>query len=133
MTSHNRQKNKGFIALMSSIIISAVLILIVINMSMTGFYTRSNILDSEIKEMSLALADSCIDIALLGFAQNASYSGNVNTIVGENTCFIGPITTSGSQKIFKIKAVVSDFHTNLKIIMDGTNFSIISVEETPTF
>lgn len=133
MLKRNKQKNSGFIALMSSIIISAMLILIVMNMSLTGFYTRTNILDSENKERSSALADACLDIALLGFVQNSSYSGNVNTIVGENTCFIGPVTTSGPQKIFKIKAIIANYYTNLKITVNSTNFSIVSAEETPTF
>lgn len=133
MSKNKKQNNNGFIALMSAIIISAVLMLIVINMSLTGFYSRTNILDSETKERSSALADACIDIALLGFAQNASYTGNINVTVGENSCFIGPVTTSGSQKIFKIKAIIANYYTNLNVIIDGTNFSIISTEETPTF
>ncbi len=132
MKRNSKQKNKGFIALMSSVIMSVILILIIVNTSLTGFNNRFNILDSEIKEMSSALADSCIDILLLGLAQNPAYSGNVNVPVGSNSCSINLRTTSGGNIIFKTRGIFNNSYTNLKVTVNGTNFSIVSVEETPT-
>lgn len=133
MKNKIRKNNSGFLALMSSIIISAILLFITINTSFNGFYTRFNILDTEIKERSFALADSCLDIALLKFIQDSSFSGNINNSVSENSCYIGPVTTSGTQKTFKIKGVYLNAHTNLKVVVNGTNFKVISVEEIPTY
>ena len=127
------KKNRGFIALMSAIIISTILVLVAANLSLSGFNSRFNILESETKERSSALADSCIDIALIGFAQNSSYSGNVTATVGENTCKISAITTSGSNKVFKTQGIFSNSYTNLKITVNGISFAILSVEELPTY
>lgn len=125
--------NEGMIALMSAIILSVILLMLAVTLSFTGLNNRFNVLDSEVKEYSSTLADACIDVALLGFAQNSSYAGNINTIVGGDTCYVGPVTTIGSQKIFKTRGIHSNFYTNLKVVIDATNFSVISVEEVLVF
>ncbi|OGI57591.1 hypothetical protein A3B85_00765 [Candidatus Nomurabacteria bacterium RIFCSPHIGHO2_02_FULL_37_13] len=76
----------GFIALMSAIIISAILLLIVTNLSLTGFYRRSNVLDSELKEKSSALAEACIESARLILATDNSFIGNDTVNVGIEIC-----------------------------------------------
>jgi hypothetical protein len=132
MTHINSKKDRGFIALMSSIIISVILILIIMNSSFTGFYSRMNILDSEVKERSSALADACIDIALLGFAQNPLYSGNVTVPVNDKTCYISTVTSTLAEKTFTVRGIYMNSYTNLKITVDATTFAIISVEEVLT-
>lgn len=132
-TTHKKRKDRGMIALMSTIIISAILLLLATSLSFTGLYSRFNILNSESKERSSALADACIDIAILELTQNSLYSGNINSTIGENICYIGPVTTSGSQKIFKTRGIFSNSYTNLKVVVDDTTFVVISVEEVPTF
>ena len=133
MILEKREKESGFIALMSAIILSVILLLIATTLSFTGFYSRFNILDSESKERSSALADACMDVALLGFAQGTPYSVDTNIIVGENTCLVGGFITSGSQKIFKTRGIYSNSYTNLEVTVNGINFAIISVAEIPTF
>ena len=118
---------------MSAIIISTILMLVAVNLSFIGFYSRFNVLDSETKERSSGLADACIDIALLGFAQNPSYSGDATTTIGADKCYIGPVSTPGSQKIFTTRGVFSNSYTNLKIKVDGTTFVVLSAEEMPNF
>ena len=54
----NKRRNKGFIALISAIVISVILLLIAANLSLTSFYGRSNILDSELKEIRSYLEKS---------------------------------------------------------------------------
>lgn len=133
MTTIGLKNNKGFIALMSAIIISAILLIIAVNTSLTGYYNRFNILNSEIKEMSSSIADACLDVAILNFALDSSYSGNENIPVNLNSCYIGPVTTNSTQKIFNIKGIYKNAHTNLKVTVDGLNFFVISVEEILTF
>lgn len=127
------KKNQGFIALMSAVIISAILILLATSLSLTGFYSRFNVLDSETKERSSGLADACVDLALLAFAQGTPYAVDTTLPVGENKCTVGGFTTSGLQKIFKTRGIFSNSYTNLKVTIDGTTFEVISLEEIPTF
>lgn len=134
MIKHKLKNNNGFMALMSAIIISAVLLLIVTSLSFTGFYTRSNILDSELKEKSSALAEACVDTALLKLANDPLYappSGGEYIKVDEvsnEACTIKSI--SGS--IIKTKANYNNkYFTNLEVRFNGGDLSVISWEETP--
>jgi len=68
MYPNNTQQ--GFIALMTVVIVSFTLLLVTISMNFSGFSVRFNILDSESKERSNALADACIDYARLAIAIN---------------------------------------------------------------
>ncbi len=129
----NISKKRGMLALMSAIILSVILLILATTLSFTGFYSRFNILESETKEQSSALADACIDIALLNLAQNASYPGNLSYSVGEKTCFVGSVSTTGGEVTFKTRGIFSNSYTNLKIVLNETDLSVISVEEVPVF
>ncbi len=123
----------GYLALTSIIIISILVLTISLSLEFSGFFARFNILDSEYKERSLALADACADKALLKIVQNASYPGNETIIIGDNSCNILPIETLGNQKTIKTSAVYQNAASNIKVIMNMTDFSIISWEELPEF
>lgn len=66
-------RNKGFIALMSAIIISAVLMLTVVAGALSSIYARSNVLDAELKSRSRAVADACLEQALLLVTNDPDY------------------------------------------------------------
>lgn len=74
------QKEGGFIALISAIIISAILLGLSITTSSGAFSARGNSLDIEFKRQSLAFAESCIHIALQRIAENYNYAP-VNEII----------------------------------------------------
>ncbi len=121
-----KKQNKGFIALITSIIISAVLLLVATNLSLTGFYARSNILDFELKEISFNLAEACVDTAILKIINNSSYHPT-NEIVGiENeSCIIESITGN----VIKTKADYRNYITNLEVEINLTDMSILRFEE----
>ncbi|HEX3095555.1 MAG TPA: hypothetical protein VHQ20_00360 [Patescibacteria group bacterium] len=108
MTTVN-QKEDGFIALVSAIVISGLLIIIGASLGYTGFFSRFNILDGEFKETSLGLAESCAEIARVEIANNASFTvpagGQSYTIDDAgNTCKILSVTgtyTVTSQAVYQ--------------------------------
>ena len=128
-----RNKNNGFIALISVIVVSAILLLIAVTLSFSQFYDRYNILESEYKERSASLAEACVDSALLELANNINYLGDATTTIGANKCYVGNVTTSGPNKIFKTRATYQNSYTDLKIVIDSSTFSIQSWEEIPNF
>lgn len=67
---NNLLKNNGFIALISVVIISFVLLSVATTLTFTGFFTRFDILDSEFKKISENIADGCIESARLVLVQN---------------------------------------------------------------
>jgi len=83
---------------MSSIVISAILVAVVLSLSFSGFFTRFNILDSYNKEASLALAEACGEIAVLKLMQDNTYLGTELVNIGDNSCYVQPIS-SGSYQI----------------------------------
>lgn len=132
------QKNeKGYIALTSVIIISAMIMIIAATMSSYSFFSRSNILDAELKKISNALAEACVETALLKLAQNNSYAGNENISIGGKQCLILAIEAGGqaNQKIIKTTASSSNYYANLKITATiiASGILINSWEEVASF
>ncbi|HVV39082.1 MAG TPA: hypothetical protein VHD31_02030 [Candidatus Paceibacterota bacterium] len=91
-------KQKGFIALTSAVIISAVLLTLATTVSATSFFSRFNALNSEYKRTSLGLAESCVNATLLKIAQGYGYTLTADPAyqagigvpvkVGSNTCTV---------------------------------------------
>jgi hypothetical protein len=120
-----RNSEKGFIAIISAIIISGILMLVVASSGLSGIYSRSNTLDTELKERADAAADACVDEALLQLAQNSSYTGGIMTTNSLDQCRIGKVTTSGSNYQFEVQATSSNMAvTNLLIWADTGDLTI---------
>ena len=119
---------------MSAIIISLVLLLMITTTGLTGFYGRFNILDSELKERSFALAEACGDVALLALTNDPSWGGNATTSIGTaGECYVGPVSTGGGQKTFKTKSIYDNSFSIVHITLDATTLAVISWEEIPTY
>lgn len=123
----------GYIAIISSVIISILVLGVALAVSQIGFFSRANILDAEFKERSFALAEACAETALLKLANNRSYAGNENISVGVDQCSILPIESVSGQKIIKTRAIFQKATTNLKITAQESNLSIIYWEEIAKF
>ncbi len=126
---------KGFVALFSVIIISAALMLVAVSLSFTGFYARFNIFDSELKAQSNALADGCMDVALLKLAVDSTFAGNATISVGVDSCYIFPITTTVGRATIHTRAIVRNAHTYYKLVVDTTSATlpVVSFEELPLY
>ncbi len=135
MSKGNKNKilQRGFMALISVILISAILMLIATSLSFSGFYARYNILDSEFKTQSTELAKSCIDAALIRLAHDYAYIPQNNKIFfGNDSCAFESVLSSSSQKIIQVQANYKDFVTNMRVVI-SPNFSITSREEVASF
>lgn len=91
---------RGFIALISAVIISTILLGLATAAGMSTFSTRFNALNSEYKRVSLGLAESCIHAALLKIAENYNYVvplGGEVVSIGGNTCTIKGPTTAPTE------------------------------------
>ena len=93
-------KKRGFIALMSVIILSAVLLGMAATASTAGFFARFSALDREYKKSADALANSCANVALLNLAQNYAYAPTLPVTVSLDigTCTIQSVTTLGTPQ-----------------------------------
>jgi hypothetical protein len=125
---------RGFVALMSVVIISAVLLVVVVTGSLTGFTTRFNILDAELKERSAALVDSCVEMALLRVGVDSSYVGPETVAVSGQSCtIVGVVDASAEPRVFKISASFNNAYTFALVGVDTGALSISSWEEVANF
>jgi len=125
----------GYIALISVIIIVALLMVISVAVSFSGFFSRFGILENEYKEVSSGLAEACADTAILKLAGDWSYFGSESVIVGSNNCQIISVQDSGSQKLIRAQANYKNSYTNLeiKVSKGASSINIDSWKELPNF
>lgn len=126
--------NRGFIALMSAIIISAVLLLVATAGSLTGFYGRSNVLDSELKDRSSAAADACADEAFLQVATNPGYAGTMLFTLNPLDSCRAQVSGLSPNKMVRIQATSSNMATtNLLISYNPITYTVTSWQELAVF
>lgn len=117
---------------MSAIVISAVLLMVAVTGSFTGFFARSNILDSELKKRSEAAAGACADQAILLLANDPSYSATI--FLNLNSLDVCRAVIGGGAPNIKIQATSSSAAvTNLYINFNATTRVIAKWEEVATF
>lgn len=133
------QHQDGYIALITVILISVSLLTMVVAVSFEGFFSRFSVLESEQKETSAYLAESCFNTAVLMLAQDDDYSGNESIDVGTESCDIKNITTSGSfaeRRTIQTQGIKGDAYTNLEITIDLDSLpstDVVSWVEMPSF
>ncbi|MES2007153.1 MAG: hypothetical protein V4436_03520 [Patescibacteria group bacterium] len=120
--------NRGFIALMSSLIISTILLVVVVAGSVSGFTTRFNMLDAEAKQQSAALADGCVDLLLFQLGEDSGYAGSppISRPMGGGTC---TVNASGVAGVFAVQGVYQHSYTNLEVVVDTGTLDITSWQE----
>lgn len=124
--------NRGYIAITSALIVSALLLLVVVALSVSSFLYRFTIADSDSKAASRAASEACVEYALLKLALTPSYAGNeVVTITPQTSCAILPITTQGAQKTITASSTVENAVTYLRVTVTLSPMSIAAWEEAP--
>jgi hypothetical protein len=133
MTKNKNVTNQqGYIALMSAIIISAVLLDITFATSASGYFLRFNGLDQEYKRRSRELAEACKNIILLQLAEGSDSIMAQTVMVGNENCFIITVRRNvpvAGDITIQTRGVVRQAVTNLQVVVAASNFSLISWEE----
>ncbi|MFZ2523105.1 MAG: hypothetical protein WAW92_01835 [Minisyncoccia bacterium] len=129
-----KNTQNGFVALISVVIISSIIVMVALTLSTSSFYERYNILASELKERSLSNAEACADEGLLLIANNKAHL-TTSTIAfnSMDSCTLGPIPSSGNPRILFVTANTGNYFTNLKINVDPTTLLVNSWEEIATY
>ncbi|MFH0890959.1 MAG: hypothetical protein V1856_02925 [Candidatus Liptonbacteria bacterium] len=109
------KKQEGYIAIASALIISGTVILLVSAMGLGSFLVRNNISDSYYKERSYALAEACVQAALLRISENQAYAGGEDISVASDTCSIVAVESSSTYKVIRTQAVYQNSYTNLQV------------------
>jgi hypothetical protein len=122
--------NKGFVALLSVIIISSLLLALLFVTNLSSFYARFDALDVENKKVSRSLVESCANAALLNIAQNYNYLGNETVSVEGNVCSIDPIIYSSEDTQTHRKTATIKTHATVRNTL--SNFTVVASVANPT-
>jgi hypothetical protein len=126
-----RTHEHGFVALMSMLLICAVLLVVVFTLYVSSFFARFDALDREHKRASTELAEACVNAAMLHVAEDPHYApaargecisvGGVCGTADQMTCKICGVTYSGKSAIAEARAAVDGAYSNLRV-----TFAIVS-------
>jgi|SRR3989344_1827515 len=126
----NYKLEQGFMALMSAIVMSVLLIAITLSLGISSFFGRFDILDSESKERSMGLAEACVS--------QATSEVSTGTVYATLTVFPIPNSTesckrmseqNGNEYIIKAQGEFNKSFTNLKVVVDSSTFDVVSWQE----
>lgn len=138
-----RTRQSGFVALLSVIIIGAILTIYVFTLGISSFFSRFSALDSEQKVSSRTLAEACISVAIGNIARDVIYappSGgqcvsvtrSCGTSDPNGTCKICAVSYMSGVATIDVRAMSSGAYTDLRTVVDlSHDFAILGREETP--
>jgi hypothetical protein len=124
---------RGFIALLSVILISAALLLVVTSSSIATYYLRANMLDEEFKEKGSWFAKACVEETKLKLLRDSSFAGDATTTIADGFCYISPISTQDTQKQFTVRSIYKNTYTNFAVVLDSRDASVVSITEVASF
>ena len=121
---------RGFIALISVIIISAIMMVLVFTLEAASFFQRFDALDAENKRISLGLAEACanvgrLDIEAGNYIESPAASIVVDASDPKKTC---KICKAGASGDINTRAVYNGAYTNLSITLNS-DFSVTKWQE----
>ena len=112
----------------------AILVALVLTLSLSGFFNRSNVLDVYSKERSLALAEGCAEETLLRLADDLNYAGGETIAISEGfNCEIMPVLLFGDYREVRTSAEVGEAITMILVRVDKDDLTLVSWEELDEF
>ncbi len=118
-----RNHNKGFIALMTVLLVLVIVLTVGLNLSSLSIGEAKMGLQNNQSSQAYYLANLCAEQALMRLKENSSYHGDESIAIENGSCTILPIEdrwvikVSGSffNQVKKMKIVVSKLHPKLII------------------
>jgi hypothetical protein len=125
---------KGFAALMAVLIIGAVGLVITISLISMGIGTTQATFAIEQSAKAKALADSCVEEALLKIREE-TFLGSETIFFGSSNCFYEVGNLGVNQRLITSEAVVGTITRRVKVTTDKINnkITITSWEEVSDF
>jgi len=127
-------RHGGYIAIMATVIVSAMLLVMVVQEGFSGWHARFNVLGTEAKERASALAEGCADQALSMLIADLTYEGDTTTMTPAGTCRIFPIefnTPGAGMVTIKSQGQVSDTFANWSIVMNINELHTGAIPKAP--
>lgn len=127
-----RETQKGFVALITALVVSAVVLVIGVGLGLGSINEMKMALQKSQSSEAYYLANLCAEEALMKLKEDSAYLGNENINMENGNCTILPIE---GNWIVKVLATASNQTKKMKLIISQINPEIIidSWEEVADF
>lgn len=117
------KQEQGFIALVSILIVGALVLVVSIGVSLRAIGETQMSLGQEFGNRARVLADACAEYALMQLKNNLQYSGNETILLDEtDSCDILPVEGSGNEnRTVKTQATSTGFMRKIHIEIARVN------------
>ncbi len=131
--SCNFYKNEdGYMALVSTIIVSILLTGLTATLATTGYWARFDILNLQYKTHSYWLAQSCNNLLLIALANNREYAVNEPIHINGDTCTASTITHNPDSTIdLTSTGIIQGSSSTITVKANTADLSLISQKEVP--
>lgn len=127
---NTKKEQNGYIILISVLIIGAISTAIAVSLLSIGLNSSKNSFSFEQSRQARALANSCIDLALLEIYNSSSYTGASSTSTAQGTCWYEVINTGGDARTINASSTVGPVIRKTKTQLDDVDpINIISWQE----
>lgn len=111
---------RGFIALMATIIIGTIMLLLTATLARSGYNVRAQVMGMEQKMLSRSVADGCAVMALGSRLVDLRYDGDTSTRTASSSCYISPLVhdTEMNHLTFQVEGIVQQAHTVMEYQYD---------------
>lgn len=130
------KNQEGFIALISVLIIGAIVLAISIGLSLRSIGETNMSLAEQESHKALALANLCAEQALMKLESTLNYAGNETVPVDEEFCDILAISGSGNfNRTIQTQSTVSNYTKKVLVVVSQISpaMQITSWEEVSDF
>lgn len=117
--------NKGYILLLSVLVVGAVGVAIATSLLLLGLGSSRNSLSLEQSDQAKAVANACAEEALQQIRDNASFSGSNNLTLGQGTCLYSVTNLGGNNRQVVVSGTVGILIRKLTISVTAISPSII--------
>jgi len=120
--------SRGYIALITVIIVGAIVLAMVISSTVIGIYQSHNGLLAENLAQADSLAAACAEKTLMELKNNENYLGNETMNLGNGQCQIAPIENLGAgARVVKTSGTVNQATKKIRIEISQINPAIVFI------
>ena len=110
------KKNPGFVALISVILVAAVVLIYALSLSHSNILSMQATTAKNLSTEVFHLANTCMEEALMRLRRDSSYTGSVLNLT-EGTCTISIVAVS-DNRVITVGANQGDYYQSLEMDVD---------------
>jgi len=118
----NHHSSKGYIALTTVLILTAVMLIIVLGLNLNAISESKIAISEEASQKAFYLATACAEDAIRKLKDDINYAGNETIAIGAESCFIETVEGSGNtNRVVKTQSTVGEHTRKIKVEIATVN------------